>query len=417
MDTEVINGCTASIFTGYENLTGKSVISTLLYENKNVTEVEEGQEAAIILDKTPFYAEKGGQVGDTGVISGSDGKFIVKDTVQITDKVVAHKGYVEQGVFKTGDEVTAEVDTERRMDIARNHTATHLLQYALRKVLGEHVQQRGSLVSPDRLRFDFSHMSAMTDEEIEKVQSIVNYEIRRNHSVCPVTMPYKQAVKEGAIALFDEKYGDEVRVLKIGSPLISAELCGGTHVSATGEIGFFQIVSESSIGGGIRRIEAVTGRGAEQAIKNDIINLKNEILAVHSELDRERRQIIALQRGQAKQHADSLLDKVETVNGIKLLVSRIEAADNDMMRDMADILRSKLGSGIVVLGVVMDDKPSFIVAVTPDLVKKGYQAGKLVKHISSVAGGGGGGKPDMAQGGGRDIDKLEEAINSVKGIL
>ena len=417
MDTEVINGCTASIFTGYENLTGKSLISGLLYENKNVTEVAEGQEAAIILDKTPFYAEKGGQVGDTGVISGSDGKFIVKDTVQISDKIMAHKGYVEQGVFKTGDEVTAEVDTERRMDIARNHTATHLLQYALRKVLGEHVQQRGSLVSPDRLRFDFSHMSAMTDDEIEKVQSIVNYEIRRNHSVCPVTMPYKQAVKEGAIALFDEKYGDEVRVLKIGSPLISAELCGGTHVSATGEIGFFQIVSESSIGGGIRRIEAVTGRGAEQAIKNDIINLKNEILAVHSELDRERRQIIALQRGQAKQHADSLLDKVETVNGIKLLVSRIEAADNDMMRDMADILRSKLGSGIVVLGAVMDDKPSFIVAVTPDLVKKGYQAGKLVKHISSVAGGGGGGKPDMAQGGGRDIDKLEEAINSVKGIL
>ncbi|MFA5604941.1 MAG: alanine--tRNA ligase [Dehalococcoidales bacterium] len=417
MDTEVINGCTASIFTGYENLTGKSLISGLLYENKNVTEVAEGQEAAIILDKTPFYAEKGGQVGDTGVISGSDGKFIVKDTVQISDKIMAHKGYVEQGVFKTGDEVTAEVDTERRLDIARNHTATHLLQYALRKVLGEHVQQRGSLVSPDRLRFDFSHMSAMTDDEIEKVQSIVNYEIRRNHSVCPVTMPYKQAVKEGAIALFDEKYGDEVRVLKIGSPLISAELCGGTHVSATGEIGFFQIVSESSIGGGIRRIEAVTGRGAEQAIKNDIINLKNEILAVHSELDRERRQIIALQRGQAKQHADSLLDKVETVNGVKLLVSRIEAADNDMMRDMADILRSKLGSGIVVLGAVMDDKPSFIVAVTPDLVKKGYQAGKLVKHISSVAGGGGGGKPDMAQGGGRDIDKLEEAINSVKGIL
>ena len=296
MDTEIINGCDASIFTGYENLTGKSWISGLLYENKNVTEVAEGQEAAIILDKTPFYAEKGGQVGDTGVISGSNGKFIVKDTVQITDKVVAHKGYVELGVFKTGDEVTAEVDTERRMDIARNHTATHLLQYALRKVLGEHVQQRGSLVSPDRLRFDFSHMSAMTDDEIEKVQSIVNYEIRRNHSVCPVTMPYKQAVKEGAIALFDEKYGDEVRVLKIGSPLISAELCGGTHVSATGEIGFFRIVSESSIGGGIRRIEAVTGRGAEQAIKNDIINLKNEILAVQSELDRERRQIIALPR-------------------------------------------------------------------------------------------------------------------------
>jgi len=416
-DVEVINGCGTCVFTGYENLADKSVITGLLSDNKNVNEIVEGQEAAIMLDKTPFYAEKGGQVGDTGVISGSNGKFIVKDTVQITDKVVAHKGYVEWGVFKTGDEVTAEVDIERRMDIARNHTATHLLQYALRKVLGEHVQQRGSLVTPGRLRFDFSHMSAMTEEEIEKVQTIVNYEIRRNHSVCPVTMPYKQAVKEGAIALFDEKYGDQVRVLKIGEPQISAELCGGTHVSATGEIGYFQIISESSIGGGIRRIEAVSGRGAEQAIKDNIINLNKEILAVQTELDKERKQIQLLQRGKTKQEAESLLEKVETANGVKLLTSRIETVDNDMMRDMADILRSKLGSGIVVLGAVMDDKPSFIVAVTPDLVKKGYHAGKLVKHISSVAGGGGGGKPDMAQGGGKDIDKLEEAINSVKGIL
>ncbi len=416
-DVEVINGYGTCVFTGYEKLADKSVISGLLAENRNVDEITKGQEAAIMLDKTPFYAEKGGQVGDTGEIVGSIGKFLVKDTVKISDKIVAHKGYVVQGFFKAGEEVIAEVDVERRLDIARNHTATHLLQYALRKVLGEHVQQRGSLVTPDRLRFDFSHMSAMTEEEIEKVQSIVNIEIRRNHCVCPVTMPYKQAVKEGAIALFDEKYGDEVRVLKIGNPLISAELCGGTHVSATGEIGFFQIVSESSIGGGIRRIEAVTGRGAEQAVKSNIINFKNEIVAVQSELDKERRQVAALQRGQAKQQADSLLDKVETVNEVKLLVSRIEATDVDMMRDMADALRAKLGSGIVVLGAVFEDKPSFIVAVTPDLVKKGYQAGKLVKHISSVAGGGGGGKPDMAQGGGRDIDKLDEAINSVKGIL
>ncbi len=416
-DVEVINGCGSCVFTGYETMSGKAVITGLLSENKNVTEITEGQEAAIVLDKTPFYAEKGGQVGDTGEIVGSIGKFLVKDTVKISDKIVAHKGYVVQGVFKAGDEVIAEVDVERRMDIARNHTATHLLQYALRKVLGEHVQQRGSLVTPDRLRFDFSHMSAMTEDEIEKVQSIVNYEIRRNHGVSPVTMPYKQAVKEGAIALFDEKYGDEVRVLKIGNPLISAELCGGTHVSATGEIGFFQIVTESSIGGGIRRIEAVTGRGAEQAVKNNVINLKNELSALQTELDRERRQVVALQRGQAKQQADALLGRVETVNGVKLLVSTIDASDIDMMRDMADTLRAKLGSGIVVLGAVMDDKPAFIVAVTPDLVKKGYHAGKLVKHISSVAGGGGGGKPDMAQGGGRDIAKLEEAINSVKGIL
>ena len=416
-DVDVINGCAASVFTGYNSYMDKSVITGLLAGNKNADEISEGQEAGIMLDKTPFYAEMGGQVGDTGEISGASGKFIVKDTVKITDKIVLHKGYLAQGGFKTGDEVTAEVDIERRLDIARNHTATHLLHYALRKVLGEHVQQRGSLVAPDRLRFDFSHLSAMTEEEIEKVQTIVNSEIRHNHAVHPDIMPYKQAVKEGAIALFDEKYGDEVRVLKIGSPLLSAELCGGTHISATGEIGFFQIISESSIGGGIRRIEAVTGRGAEQSIKNNIVNLKNEIKSIQTELDKERRQIVALQRGQAKQQADSLLGNAEIVNGVKLLISRIEAADNDIMRDMADTLRGKLGSGIVVLGAVLDDKPSFIVAVTPDLVKKGYQAGKLVKHISSVAGGGGGGKPDMAQGGGRDIDKLEEAINSVKGII
>jgi alanyl-tRNA synthetase len=257
----------------------------------------------------------------------------------------------------------------------------------------------------------------MTPEEIEEVQSIVNSEIRRNHVVNPDIMPYKQAIKEGATALFDEKYGDEVRVLKIGEPIISAELCGGTHVSATGEIGFFLILSESSIGGGIRRIEAVTGRGAEQAVKSNVINLKNETSAVQSELDKERKQVQSLQRELAKQQANSLLSKVEVVKDIKLLVSRIEAADNDIMRDMADTLRNKLGSGIVVLGAVMEDKPSFIVAITPDLVKKGYQSGKLVKHISAVAGGGGGGKPDMAQGGGRDIGKLDEAINSVKGII
>jgi alanyl-tRNA synthetase len=416
-DVEVVNGCAGCEFTGYLNLKEKSVITGLLSDNKNVSEITEGQEASIMLDKTPFYAEMGGQVGDTGVITGSGGRFVVTDTIKIADKVVAHKGYVAQGVFKTGDKVAAAVDIERRLDIARNHTATHLLQYALRKVLGEHVQQRGSLVAPDRLRFDFSHLSAMTPEEIEEVQSIVNNEIRRNHAVNPDIMPYKQAIKEGATALFDEKYGDEVRVLKIGEPIISAELCGGTHVSATGEIGFFLILSESSIGGGIRRIEAVTGRGAEQAVKSNVINLKNETSAVQSELDKERKQVQSLQRELAKQQANSLLSKVEVVKDIKLLVSRIEAADNDIMRDMADTLRNKLGSGIVVLGAVMEDKPSFIVAITPDLVKKGYQSGKLVKHISAVAGGGGGGKPDMAQGGGRDIGKLDEAINSVKGII
>ncbi|MDD4874703.1 MAG: alanine--tRNA ligase, partial [Dehalococcoidales bacterium] len=416
-DVEIVNGCVGCEFTGYESLQNTSLITGLIIDNDTVGEISEGQEASIILDKTPFYAEMGGQVGDTGEITGADDRFVVKDTIKISQNVIAHKGYVAQGVFKSGDKVTASVDTERRLDIARNHTATHLLQYALRKVLGEHVQQRGSLVAPDKLRFDFSHLSAMTGEEIEKVQSIVNNEIRRNHAVCPNIMPYKQAIKEGATALFDEKYGDEVRVLKIGNPIISAELCGGTHISATGEIGYFQILAESSIGGGIRRIEAVTGRGAEWAIKNNVINLKNEAIAIQSELDKERKQVQVLQHELAKQEAASLLDKVETINNINLLASRVSVADNEMMRDMADVLRNKLVSGIVVLGAVIDDKPSFIAAVTPDLVKKRYNAGKIVKHMSCIAGGGGGGKPDIAQGGGRDIDKLDEAINSVRGLI
>jgi alanyl-tRNA synthetase len=406
-----------SDFVGYQELSSKTRIHSIYIDNKSVPSATEGQEVEIYLEKTPFYSEKGGQVGDTGKIYSEKGVFEVIDTVNRQGSDFTHIGRIVSGSISRGDEVTAEVDVERRLDIARNHTATHLLQYALRKVLGEHVQQRGSLVAPDRLRFDFSHMSAMTEDEIDKVQSIVNKEIRRNHEVCAEIMPYKQAIREGATALFDEKYGDEVRVLKIGNPLISAELCGGTHVSATGEIGFFRILSESSIGGGIRRIEAVTGRGAEQSVKDDLFNLKKEVLAAQAELDKENKLMQSLQRELAKQQADSLLDKVETVNGIKLLVSRIEAADNDIMRDMADTLREKLGSGVVVLGAVLEDKPSFVVAITPDLVKKGYQAGRLVKHISSIAGGGGGGKPDMAQGGGRDIAKLDEAINSVKGLL
>jgi len=272
-------------------------------------------------------------------------------------------------------------------------------------------------VAADRLRFDFSHLIAMTEEEIDEVQGIVNDKIRRNLPVFDEEIPYKQAIEEGAIALFDEKYGDVVRVLKIGKPAISAELCGGTHVTATGEIGFFQILAESGIGGGLRRIEAVTGQGAEQAIKQEMDALAGEVSAIQAELEEEKKRVCTLERELAKGQAETLLEKVKTVNKVKVLSAVVPSSRLEIMRDMADIIRERLGSGVVVLGTIYEDKPAFIAAVTPDLVKKGYHAGEIIKKVAAVAGGGGGGKPGLAQGGGKDKNRLEEAIRSVEGLI
>jgi alanyl-tRNA synthetase len=414
---DIILGGPTSEFKGYKTLCCQTKIKQIYIGNKPTTTATEGQEAEVYLEETPFYGEKGGQVGDTGNIIGNRGKFEVNDTTSPSEKEFVHRGHVVSGTVSVGDEVEAIVDKERRLDIARNHTATHLLQYTLRKVLGELVHQRGSLVAPHRLRFDFSHSTSMTEAEIDKVQSIVNNEIRRNHKVYPDNMPFNQAIAEGAIALFDEKYGEEVRVLKIGEPVVSAELCGGTHVSATGEIGFFCILSESSIGGGLRRIEAVTGRGAEKALRDNIDSLKNEALAVQAELEQERKRAQALENKLARVEAETLLGCVEVVNGVRLLASRVSTSRIETMREMADLLRDKLGSGIVVLGAIAEDRPSFIVAVTPDLVKKGYHAGNIVKRMAEVAGGGGGGKPALAQGGGKDKDKLDEALRLVRSLV
>jgi alanyl-tRNA synthetase len=309
------------------------------------------------------------------------------------------------------------VDIERRGDIARNHTATHLLQFALRQVLGEHVQQRGSLVAPDRLRFDFSHLKALTEKQIAEVNRIVNEKIRQNLRVYDEDLPYKEAIAAGAIALFDEKYGDVVRVLKIGEPFISAELCGGTHVSATGEIGLFHIISESSIGAGLRRIEAVTGRGAEEYVAQRLADSAKAAEKLEKELDKERKKTLALEKEIARKTAESLLPQAETVKGIKVLAAKIPSARMEILREMSDIIRDKLKSAIVVLGTVYQDKPAFIAAVTPDLVQKGYDAGKIVKQVAGVAGGSGGGKPGLAQAGGRDKKKLDEALKSVKGLV
>ncbi len=418
-------------FVGYTCLDQKAKIVRILVDGKEVKEIKAGQSAGIVLDTTPFYGEMGGQVGDTGEITSKTGKCIVSDTVRVPPDITLHNGKLTEGSLVIGAEVKASVDMERRRDIQRNHTATHLLQAALRQVLGDHIQQRGSLVAPEHLRFDFSHLAAMTPDEIKKVQQIVNDKIRQNLKVYDEETDYKKAVTAGAIALFDEKYGDVVRVMRIGEPTVSMELCGGTHASSTGEIGYFHILSESSIGAGIRRIEAVTGRGAEtfidkrlsgldeiaQSLEASPDNVKGKVSALLDELEASQKQILTLERELAKHEASSLLEKAEVVKGIKVLATRVSSDNQTVLREMADFLRDKLQSGIVVLGAVSANRPIFIATVTPDLVAKGYNAGDIVKKVSQVAGGGGGGKANFAQAGGKDKNKLEEALRLVKSLI
>ncbi len=423
----------ATTFVGYHSLEQKARIALLLIAGEEASSISEGQAAGIVLNTTPFYGEMGGQVGDTGVIVSPNGVFQVMDTVRgLTDlDVIIHEGKVSEGTLSINDTVQAVVDMERRLDIARNHTATHLLQAALRQVLGEHIQQRGSMVAPDQLRFDFSHLAAMTRAEIQKVQHIVNEKIRKNLKVYGKEVPYKQAIDEGAIALFDEKYGDVVRVLRIGRPPISAELCGGTHVSSTGEIGFFHVISESSIGAGLRRIEAVTGREAEAFIDQRLTALQKTAEYLDAELDdvmdkayslsvelgKERKRVLTLERELAKVRAESLLRQVKEVKGVKTLAARVPSSRMEILREMSDLLREKLQSAVIVLGTVYEGKPSFIAAVTPDLVARGYDAGKIIKEVARVSGGGGGGKATLAQAGGKYKDKLDESLRLVESLI
>jgi alanyl-tRNA synthetase len=412
-----VHGNLETSFVGYADLNCKSKIIGLSADDKSLPTIKGGQEANLILESTPFYGEMGGQVGDTGEIRSKSGKFVVTNTVNVPPDVIVHQGKVAEGSLKVGDEVEAIVDIERRGDIARNHTATHLLQLALRQVLGEHVQQRGSLVAPDRLRFDFSHLKALTEKQIAEVNRIVNEKIRQNLKVYDENLAYKEAIAAGAIALFDEKYGDTVRVLKIGEPFISAELCGGTHVNATGEIGLFNIISEGSIGAGLRRIEAVTGRGAEEYVGQRLADSRKAAESLDAELDKERKKTLALEKELARKTAESLLAQAEVIKGVKVLAAKIPSARMEILREMSDIIRDKLKSAIVVLGTVHQDKPAFIAAVTPDLVAKGYDAGKIVKQVAGVAGGSGGGKPGLAQAGGKDKKKLDEALKLVKSLI
>jgi alanyl-tRNA synthetase len=418
-------------FVGYHHLEHKSAILDILVNNHSTDSINEGQEAGLILNTTPFYGEMGGQVGDTGVINGVDTQFSVTNTIRIAGDLVVHQGKVVRGKLAVGDKVEAVVDKERRLDIARNHTATHLLQFALRQVLGQHVQQRGSMVGPYEFRFDFSHLTALSPEEIQKVQHLINEKIREDLIVHDDQMAYTKAVASGAIALFDEKYGDVVRVIRVGDPAVSTELCGGTHISSTGQIGFIHIVSESSIGSGLRRIEAVTGRGAETFINHGFISLEkiaqtlgtsassahDKVATLINELEEERKKRMAIEKELSHKTADSILSQVENINGIKVLSARVPSTRIDSLREMTDVLKERIGSGIIVLGTVYEDRPSFIAVVTPDLTQKGYNAGDIVKKVAQVTGGGGGGKSGMAQAGGKDKSKVDEALALVKSLI
>jgi alanyl-tRNA synthetase len=428
---KVVINTLSTRFVGYQKYSSRSKVRDLITNESSVRSVAEGNEVDVILDKTPFYGEMGGQVGDSGEINSQKGKIAVTNTLRTPSDVIIHKGKVVEGSISIGDEVEAKVDVTRRLDIARNHTATHLLQAALRQTLSSHVYQKGSLVEPERFRFDFSYTAPITDEELTKIQSQVNEWIRQNLKAEAKRVPYKQAKDEGAIALFEEKYGEEVRMLKIGEPAISKELCGGTHVSSTGEIGTFLITSETSIGTGLHRIEAVTGRKAESLIESRLTALQSvakemeglldevpgKVKALISELEAERKRALSLERELSRRIAEDLLGQAEQVSGVTVLAAKVPALTMPILREMGDILRDRLKSVIVVLATVYNGKPNFVAMVTPDLIAKGFHAGDIINQVAKVTGGGGGGKAAMAQAGGKDAAKIDEALKLVRSIV
>ena len=418
-------------FVGYQKNSSRSKVRDLIANESSVPSVGEGSEVDVILDKTPFYGEMGGQVGDTGEISSQKGKVAVTNTFRGSPDIMVHRGKVVEGSISKGDEVEAGVDVPRRLDIARNHTATHLLQAALRQIVSRDIEQKGSLVGPDRFRFDFSHLPAISEEELGKIQRQVNEWIRQNLKVKAKTLPCAEALAAGAIALFEEKYGEEVRMLTIGEPAISKELCGGTHVKSTGELGIFVITSESSIGTGLHRIEAITGREAESVIESRSAVLRHIAREVESsleevpdkvkvligELEAERRKGLSLERELSRKVVEDLPSQAEQVSGVTVLAARVPALTMPILREMGDILRDRLGSAVVVLATVYGGRLSFLAMVTPDLVARGLHAGDIINEVARITGGGGGGKAVMAQAGGKDASKIEEALKSAKGII
>ena len=415
----------ASEFKGYDHLELNGKVTALFIDGKAVDSVSAGQEAVVILDQTPFYAESGGQVGDKGELKGAGFSFAVSDT-QKYGQAIGHIGKVASGSLKVGDAVQADVDEARRQRIRLNHSATHLMHAALRQVLGTHVAQKGSLVNDKALRFDFSHFEAMKPEEIRAVEDLVNAQIRRNLAIETNIMDIDAARASGAMALFGEKYDDRVRVLRMGD--FSTELCGGTHAARTGDIGLFRITSESGTAAGVRRIEAVTGEGAmailhaqsdqlndiAQLLKGDSHNLGEKVRAALERTRQLEKELQQLKEQAAAQESANLSSKAEEINGVKLLVSELTGVEPKMLRTMVDDLKNQLGSTIVVLATVADGKVSLIAGVSKDVTDR-VKAGELVGMVAQQVGGKGGGRPDMAPAGGTDASALPAALASVKG--
>ena len=424
-----IDAAVTTEFVGYDNLTFESKVTVLTTEEEIVDALTEDQRGTVFVEQTPFYATMGGQQGDKGVITLGDAEFKVEDTINLRGGKVGHVGVLTKGMIKTGDVVTLKVCEAGRSNCCKNHSATHLLQKALKTVLGSHVEQKGSLVTSDRLRFDFAHFQAMTAEELAKVEEMVNAEIQAALPVVTDVMTIEEAKKTGAMALFGEKYGEKVRVVSMGD--FSKELCGGTHVSNTSVITTFKIVSESGIAAGVRRIEALTGEGvfayykeiekrqAEIAamlktspaeIEEKIAHLQAEVKALHSENE-------SLKAKMAQDAVGDVMDQVQEVKGVKLLAVSLTDVDMNGLRDLGDQLKEKLGEGVVVLASVADGKVSLLAMVTDQAQKAGAHAGNLIKGMAAIVGGGGGGRPNMAQAGGKNPAKVPEALEAAAGIL
>lgn len=424
-----IDAAITSEFVGYDRFTHDSKISVLTTEDALVDVLEEGAAGTIIVDETPFYATMGGQNADTGVITNGNSTFEVEDTIKLQGGKIGHVGTVKSGSFKKGETVTLTIDGANRQDTCKNHSATHLLQKALRMVLGDHVEQAGSLVTHDRLRFDFTHFQALTREQIQKVEAIVNDEIAKNLQVVTQEMSIDEAKKTGAMALFGEKYGDVVRVVKMGD--FSVELCGGTHVANTGVISSFKIVSETGIAAGVRRIEALTGTGviahfeeiekelhdAAKAAKAEPANLTKKIETMLEEIKQLQSENAKLKNKLAKEALGDVLDQVVEVKGVKVLATSVPDVDMNELRNLGDQLKEKLGSGVVVLASSLNGKVSLLAMATDDAMKKGAHAGNLIKAIASFVGGGGGGRPNMAQAGGKNPAGIPEAMENVAKVL
>ena len=418
----------ATVFRGYESLEADSSILALVRDGERVTEAGAGTEVEVITAETPLYGAAGGQVGDRGEIAGPSGKLLVSDTLKLPGDLFVHVGVVTEGKLAVGDPVHLKVDEELRRDTQLNHTATHILHAVLRKVLGDHVKQAGSMVAPDRLRFDFTHFVGLTPEEMAEIERLANDEIRTNHDLTVHVMDLEEALRTGAMALFEEKYGDRVRLVEI--PGFSRELCGGTHTHRTGDIGLFVIVQEASVAAGVRRIEALTGRHALSYLRKqqgllqqtasllktapaEVVERIEKLLAQQKEQERE---LEALKASLATRRSADLLEQAEEIAGARVLIVQVDADSPKVLREMNDQCKERLTSGVIVLGAVKEEKVFLLVGVTPDLTER-VHAGRLIGEIAKEVGGSGGGRPDMAQAGGARPEKLAEALKLARKLV